>query len=83
MFAVESSQNTHSLCYIVKSLFCSGSLNSKMLTEWYKYRAHEIERCSGQVRQDLDCWLRYIYLKNELFLSRGSVLFLMGRGFDF
>lgn len=28
-----------------------------MLTEWYKYRAHEIEQCSGQVREkhELDC----------------------------
>ena len=36
----------------VNASFSSGSVNSKMLTEWFKYRAHEIELSSGQVRQE-------------------------------
>ncbi|XP_028411208.1 LOW QUALITY PROTEIN: neuroblastoma-amplified sequence-like [Dendronephthya gigantea] len=32
----------------------SGVLDSKMLTEWYKYRAHEIEQCSGQIDNALE-----------------------------
>ncbi|CAB4022273.1 Neuroblastoma-amplified sequence, partial [Paramuricea clavata] len=32
----------------------SGSLNSKMLTDWYEYRAHEIEQCSSQIDNALE-----------------------------